>query len=284
MKISVVIRTYNEEGNIKNCLEHFQAQELKPFEILLIDNESTDNTVAIARKFQKSLNLKIINNPVKGFPSGLNLGIEKSAGDWIAFISADCFPDKKWLYWLVNTAKACNADVVQGKEIPFPENYIHYVLRTESANSSKLAKQIMFFNNTNILYKKSPLTKEYPFTGLGTTGYAEDTLMSMKYQNRNLRAFFEPKATVKHNKFESKSAFKKRMVHHGEVSVLLFKNFPKNPRLYLNAFYWSAKEFLLFARKKDTRFLKVAAMRLFYNLQGIALGVGITKKVRRGTV
>src|SRR5690348_2474898 len=122
MKVSLIIRTFNEEQNIKKCLEHIKLQKSEPWEVLIIDNESTDKTVEEAKKFGKSLNLKVINNPVKGFASGLNLGIEKSSGDWIAYLSADCFPDKNWLYWIDNTAQKFDADVVQGREVPFPEN------------------------------------------------------------------------------------------------------------------------------------------------------------------
>jgi glycosyltransferase involved in cell wall biosynthesis len=81
-KISVVISAYNEEKNIKDCLESIKWTD----EIILVNNSSTDKTRKIASKFTP----KIFNRPnFKMLNKNKNLGFSKAAGNWILNIDAD---------------------------------------------------------------------------------------------------------------------------------------------------------------------------------------------------
>ena len=81
-KISAVLITKNEERNIKKCLESLRFVD----EIVLVDGESTDKTVEIA----KSFNAKVINHPFEGdFGQERNIGNENATGDWILALDAD---------------------------------------------------------------------------------------------------------------------------------------------------------------------------------------------------
>lgn len=93
MRISVVIPTYNEEKCIGECLRCLNAGEEKPYEIIVADGMSTDDTVKIARKYGAS----VVENRRRHAAGGRNEGIKRAKGDIIAFIDADCVPDKSWL-------------------------------------------------------------------------------------------------------------------------------------------------------------------------------------------
>lgn len=80
--ISVVILTKNEEQNIKKCLESVRWCD----EIILLDDNSSDRTVEIARKF----NAKIYNNNLNNdFSAQRNFALSKARNDWVLFIDAD---------------------------------------------------------------------------------------------------------------------------------------------------------------------------------------------------
>lgn len=65
--ISVIIPAYNEEQNITRCLNALTVQKTnKKFEVILVDNNSTDGTVELANKFNNKLNLKIVTETKKG--------------------------------------------------------------------------------------------------------------------------------------------------------------------------------------------------------------------------
>ena len=95
VKCSIIIRTKNEERWIAKCLQQIHKQTFQDFEIILVDNESTDKTVEKA----KSLGITKIVNITNYLPGkSINAGVEIAKGDYIVLISAHCLPvNNKWL-------------------------------------------------------------------------------------------------------------------------------------------------------------------------------------------
>ncbi len=93
-KISVVIPLYNKGFIISATLQSVLAQTFTDFEIVIINDGSTDNGVEIISKFQNS-RIKLIQQENKGAATARNLGIEKAKGELIAFLDADD-------YWFPN--------------------------------------------------------------------------------------------------------------------------------------------------------------------------------------
>ena len=84
-KISIVIPAYNEEKFIKNTLRAIKRQTCDfPYEIIVIDGQSSDNTVAIAEKYAK-----VYISPQKSRVFQLNYGASKATGELILFLDAD---------------------------------------------------------------------------------------------------------------------------------------------------------------------------------------------------
>lgn len=93
MKISVVIPAYNEEKRLPECLDALTEGSEQPYEVIVADGNSTDRTAAIA----KARGAIVIENPKGHAAGGRNAGIKRAKGDVIAFLDADCIPDKDWL-------------------------------------------------------------------------------------------------------------------------------------------------------------------------------------------
>lgn len=93
-KISIVIRTYNEQKHIREVMEILKKQTYKNFEIILIDSESTDNTIKIVNEYKKVLDIKIVKIKKKDFDYSYasNLGVKHSSGDVICFLSGHSVP------------------------------------------------------------------------------------------------------------------------------------------------------------------------------------------------
>ena len=94
IKVSIIIRTKNEEKWIESCLKSVFNQNYKNFEVILVDNESSDKTINIAKKFK----IKIIK--LSKFKPGraINEGIRKSKGKFIVCLSGHCIPvNQNWL-------------------------------------------------------------------------------------------------------------------------------------------------------------------------------------------
>lgn len=98
--ISIIIPTYNEEYVILDCLNSLSKQSFKDFEIIVVDDGSTDG---ILQKLQNSKNpkLKILKQEHKGAGAGRNLGAKIAKGEILVFVDADMTFDKNFLKMLV---------------------------------------------------------------------------------------------------------------------------------------------------------------------------------------
>jgi glycosyltransferase involved in cell wall biosynthesis len=93
MKVSVVIPAYNEEERITDVIRAVLAQDYSDFEVIVVNNASTDNTEKIARTFP----VTVVSEERKGTSSARECGRLHATGDIIANVDADCLPDKGWL-------------------------------------------------------------------------------------------------------------------------------------------------------------------------------------------
>lgn len=101
-KISAVISTYNRARYLPKVLQHLLQQSLdkKDYEIIVVNNNSTDRTEAIAGNFHRNnpdIQFKYVIEINQGLSYGRNRGILESEGDYITFIDDDAFPDRDYL-------------------------------------------------------------------------------------------------------------------------------------------------------------------------------------------
>jgi len=94
LRLSIVIPVYNEQSHITACLAAIAAQTIMPFEVLVIDNNCTDNTIEIAKKFPF---VKVIKEPVQGISHARNKGFNSAKGDIIGRIDADTLIPTTWI-------------------------------------------------------------------------------------------------------------------------------------------------------------------------------------------
>lgn len=103
-KTSVIIVNWNGEQFLQRCLAALMAQTLKPHEIILVDNASSDGSLEITRRFP-SVRLMIFDHNT-GFARGNNLAIKAASAksEWIALINPDAFSEPRWLESLLLAA------------------------------------------------------------------------------------------------------------------------------------------------------------------------------------
>jgi glycosyltransferase involved in cell wall biosynthesis len=96
-KATVLIVNWNGEQFLERCLTALLAQTVTPYEIILVDNASTDGSLEIARRFPSVRLLAQDSNT--GFARGNNLAINTAAAgsEWIALLNPDAFPEPCWL-------------------------------------------------------------------------------------------------------------------------------------------------------------------------------------------
>lgn len=89
-KISIIIPLYNKKEYIQNCINSIQNQTYSNFEIIVVDDESTDNSLELVKKLEdKDKRIKVISKSHSGVSMTRNLGIQNATGDYIVFVDAD---------------------------------------------------------------------------------------------------------------------------------------------------------------------------------------------------
>lgn len=112
--ISVIIPSYNREDYLRKTLDSLNKQTFKNYELIIVDDCSTDNSINVAKKYTD----KIIKNKKNlGVATSRNLGIKAAYAQLIAFIDSDCIADKFWLEKLYNEIINNDAPVITGKVI-----------------------------------------------------------------------------------------------------------------------------------------------------------------------
>jgi len=112
--VSVVIPAFNEERVIGQCLESLNRVDFpkESFEVIVVDNSSTDRTVEVARLFTSSLNLTVLKK-AKGHISAVrNLGAAAARGHYLAFLDADMLVSPDWLRRAVSVFSAHSVGVI----------------------------------------------------------------------------------------------------------------------------------------------------------------------------
>ena len=112
--VSVVVPVYNEEQWIEECLRSLLAQDYPPdrYEILVIDNNSTDQSARLAARFDR---VRLLHEPQQGDFAARNRGILESRGEILAFTDSDTAPRPEWLRSIVRHMKETGASLLVGR-------------------------------------------------------------------------------------------------------------------------------------------------------------------------
>jgi GT2 family glycosyltransferase len=105
LTVSVVIVAYESGSTLGRCLASLARQTARNFEVLLVDNASTDEAATAAAVADPSLKL-IRPGANLGFAAGNNLAARQAEGKWLVMLNPDAYPEPNWLENLLNAAKA----------------------------------------------------------------------------------------------------------------------------------------------------------------------------------
>ncbi len=113
MKFSIIVPIYNVEKYIEKCLQSIKDQTFKNFEVIMVDDGSTDNSNKIMKLFEKDKRFKSYSKKNGGLSDARNYGIQYTTGDYLLFIDSDDYIDKKLLETLEDTIKKAKADTIK---------------------------------------------------------------------------------------------------------------------------------------------------------------------------
>ena len=123
--VSIVILTWNSEKFMDTCLESLSKQTYNNFEIIIVDNASTDNTLKRVKELEYKPEPRIIANERNhGCAGGNNIGWKAGKGDIVVFLNPDTVVEKTWLEELVKAMKENPDAAIAGCKIYYPNSHI----------------------------------------------------------------------------------------------------------------------------------------------------------------
>ena len=178
--VSVVIPVYNVEQYLNECVDSVLDQTYSDYEIILVDDGSTDNSGKLCDDYLSLDNrIKVIHRENGGLSAARNTGMDAATGDYIYFLDSDDYIESVTLERLVHTAKTDDADIV------FFDGYVFYTDCEDDGTSYGYSRHDHYQTDTGRKVLEKLLINEEYRTAVPLTFY------NAKYlQKSNLR-FYE---------------------------------------------------------------------------------------------
>lgn len=247
--VSVVILTFNEEKNIGRCLASLNQQDFsrQDFEILIIDNGSSDRTCSIVESFlcdHKDLCVSLIHSSENNLGFARNLGFRRARADFVAFTDADVIVPSNWLSSLFkgfqkNEKIHTNLAAVGGGNLP-PQNeslfYDGLFLMTKSffghfgSTQSKIfykSALVDHLSTVNVLYHKPSVVRAGSFSS-EFSDVCEDVFLSCMLKKHGYNLLMLEGNVVTHFMDNTFLSWTKRMFRFGKGQMRVCRFFPKH--------------------------------------------------------
>jgi glycosyltransferase involved in cell wall biosynthesis len=237
----VIVPVHNRRERMLRCLEAVLAQDYASFEVLVLDNGSSDGTLEACRERAASARVPVRVESVGGRVGHVrNVGATLAAGDILAFTDSDCLPAPHWLRAGVNRFADPGVGIVTGTTLPEdPPPYRAWHATQE------ITEQTWRFETCNAFFRREALLASPGFDEQVTMW--EDTAAGWGVMRLGWRAEFEPQALVLHDvRYPGWHWHLRRVMRYGEGAAIV-RRFPEIERKLLYHKY--------FFRKRNAKFV-----------------------------
>ena len=182
IKVSVIVPVFNNSEYIGTALDSIISQDFSGFEIIVIDDGSSDNSLELITDKLKDIGIpnKIIHQENQGVSAARNKGIEASSGDYLVFVDGDDYIAPNHLSSLYNGETDFSLIQLvkkEGNNVSNPHLYFQNYLSTKEFIEMELKMQIPF-NFVQLMYK-SDIIKENSIRFSSDYVYGEDTYFAL---------------------------------------------------------------------------------------------------------
>lgn len=243
--VSVVVVCYNEEANIGECLDSLVGQDYSSgtYEIVVVDNGSTDATADIVKEFQNRYPfIRIIVEPRRGMAIVRNAGVRASRFPLIAYLDADCVATPHWLRSLVTVyqnGKKNDVNVVAvGGQSLIPEESgsfqeaLKIALNCYIGSAGRVTgkchpheRYVKDLPSLNIIYERS-LFDAIGYYNESILEAGEDADFSYRIIKRGMKLLYSPAPVVYHKYRTSPSSWWRNMQRYGRARARLIIDDP----------------------------------------------------------
>ena len=239
--VSIIIPNWNGKKYLRDCLEAVRAQTYRDFEVLLVDNASSDPSLEYVKTFFPEIRVIPLSEN-RGFSGAANEGIKRAKGQFVALLNNDAFPEENWLKALVEGIQEapdigiCASKILRMTEAMRIETagdgYTRFGVacrRGWNRNGHHFERRQFVFGAcaAAALYRKTMLQEIGDFDEDMFFSY-EDVDLSFRAQLANYRCRYVPEAVVYHlggGTMKGRSALA-RYYGQRNLEFVFFKNMP----------------------------------------------------------
>jgi GT2 family glycosyltransferase len=225
-KVSVVVCVYNGERTIDQCLSSLEKLNYPDYEVIVVNDGSTDGTRRIAERYSYA---RLIDQENRGLSAARNVGIKAARGEIIAFTDADCMADPDWLGYLVARFQSSDFGAVGGPNLPPPDDSLvascvavspgapaHVLLDDEVAEH---------IPGCNMAFRREALQAIDGFDPIFRAA-GDDVDVCWRLQNKGYKIGFSPAAVVWHFRRNTVRDYLNQQRGYGKAETLLYFKHP----------------------------------------------------------
>jgi glycosyltransferase involved in cell wall biosynthesis len=224
--ISVVVCSYNGSRTIRDCFDGLTRLSYPNYEVIVINDGSTDSTAKIAREY----GFRVISTHNQGLSNARNLGCQAAAGEIVAYIDDDAYPDPHWLTYLAAAFMNTEHAGIGGPNVPpsgngligdcvahAPGGPVHVLLSDQEAEH---------IPGCNMAFRKIALEEIDGFDPQFRSA-GDDVDVCWRLQKKDYTLGFSPSAMVWHHRRNSLVAYWKQQIGYGKAEALLERKWPE---------------------------------------------------------
>jgi GT2 family glycosyltransferase len=225
-RISVVLCSYNGAKTIRDTLKGLLRLDYPAYEVMVIDDGSTDGTAAITREY----GFHLISTERRGLSSARNTGMQLAKGEIVAYIDDDAYPDRHWLTYLASVFQHTDHVGVGGPNLaPTTDGPIDdYVANAPGGPAHVLItdRKAEYIPGCNMAFRKATLQSIGGFDPRFRTA-GDDVDACWRLQQRGWTLGFHPSALVWHHRRNSVRAYWQQQKGYGRAEAMLEQKWPQ---------------------------------------------------------
>ena len=261
--ISVIVCSYNGGRTIRDCFEGLLKLDYPNYEVIVVDDGSTDDTAEIAKLYP----FRLIQTENRGLSSARNTGLEAAAGEIVAYIDDDACPDPHWLTYLAKTFMTTAHAGVGGPNLPPPgDGLIADCVAVSPGGPVHVLmsdREAEHIPGCNMAFRKNALEGVGGFdTKFRVAG--DDVDICWRLQQCGCTLGFNAAAVVWHHRRNSILAYWKQQWGYGKAEALLEAKWPEKYNAPGHA-AWTGRIYAPFCSRVGKR------RQVFYGMWGCGL-------------
>jgi len=225
-RISVVVCTYNGARTIRDCLDGLEQLAYPDYEVIVVDDGSTDSTAAIACQYD----YRLIRTENRGLANARNTGLKAATGEIVAYIDDDAYPDPHWLTYLAARFLSTSHAAVGGPNLAPPGDgpIAECIARAPGGPVHVLLSdcEAEHIPGCNMAFRKACLEAIGGFDPQFRTA-GDDVDVCWQLQERGWTLGFSPAAMVWHHRRNSLRTYWKQQIGYGRAEAMLERKWPE---------------------------------------------------------